>query len=219
MTIDTYVLFIGFALLQSGTPGPSVVLVISNAIRHGFRNAMFAFTADLLGISLLATLSALGAGAILLANVQLFYVIKILGAAYLFFIGATALLKLRLSKVAASPSTHITYEIEANRHEMWAQSFFVSISNPKAILFFGALFPQFVDTSAPPLPQFVLLMITFLSVKAGLLATYAIIAARVRHLHVSQWVRQTLTLVKGVIFIAFGVLLLKGSITNSEEIW
>ena len=124
-------------------------------------------------------LSALGLGAALAASELLFNVLKWLGAAYLAYLGVVSLLS-KTSEIAVSGEVK-----PANTRRLFAQGFLVGASNPKALLFFGALFPQFIVPSEPQLPQFVVLGVTFVFFELLWLGIYALTAAKAK-----QWLQK-----------------------------
>jgi threonine/homoserine/homoserine lactone efflux protein len=124
-------------------------------------------------------LSALGLGTALAASETLFAALKWLGAAYLAYLGITALF---------STATEITVAggaQAATRPRLFAQGFLVGASNPKALLFFGALFPQFINPAAPQMPQFLVLGLTFVFFELTWLTVYALSASKAK-----RWLQQ-----------------------------
>jgi threonine/homoserine/homoserine lactone efflux protein len=121
-------------------------------------------------------LSMVGLGTLLAASETFFTVLKWLGAAYLAYLGITSLLS-KQSSLAVPDSP----EPKLNARAFFVRGVLVGASNPKALLFFGALFPQFIDPAAPQLPQFLLLGVTFVFFELLWLTTYAFTAARARH--------------------------------------
>ena len=124
-------------------------------------------------------MSALGLGAALAASELLFNVLKWLGAAYLAYLGVVSLLS-KTSEIAVSGEVK-----PANTRRLFAQGFLVGASNPKALLFFGALFPQFIVPSEPQLSQFVVLGVTFVFFELLWLGIYALTAAKAK-----QWLQK-----------------------------
>ena len=105
--------------------------------------------------------------------------LKWLGAAYLAYLGVVSLLS-KTSEIAVSGEVK-----PANTRRLFAQGFLVGASNPKALLFFGALFPQFIVPSEPQLPQFVVLGVTFVFFELLWLGIYALTAAKAK-----QWLQK-----------------------------
>jgi len=131
-------------------------------------------------IASIMLLSMLGLGTVLAASELLFSSLKWLGAGYLAYLGVSSL----LSK-ASNLAVPDTAAPEVGSRSLFARGALVGASNPKALLFFGALFPQFIDPSAPQLTQFLILGVTFIFFELFWLTIYAFTAARAR-----QWLQQ-----------------------------
>ncbi|QCB48080.1 LysE family translocator [Hydrogenophaga sp. PAMC20947] len=192
------------AWLAAATPGPAVLLALRNGATHGFRAGLFSTLGNLLGLVMLASASILGLGVILHTLPWLFTLVKWVGAAYLIYMGWRMLNAHRGMDLsaedagAAHPESHGTLL----RTGLW-----VSLTNPKAILFFGALFPQFIDTSQALMPQFLLLMSISMCASSSCLLTYVWLAQRARHWlarpRTATWINRA----AGSVFVAFGLAL------------
>jgi threonine/homoserine/homoserine lactone efflux protein len=179
MTFSSWLLYVVAVFILTVTPGPSVLMCIATSVNAGPRRALVAALGSTSAITGLMALSALGLGSVLAASETLFGALKWLGAAYLAWLGVTLWRSQDASigegRVAAAGSHRRTY----------ARGFMVGASNPKALLFFGALFPQFIDPAAPQGPQFLILGTTFVCFELGWLTVYALTAARAR-----RWLQQ-----------------------------
>ncbi|GBR01789.1 LysE family translocator [Acetobacter oeni] len=207
MTAAHYLAFLMVAAAQVATPGPSTVFLVNNAVSLGFRRAIFALSGDLCAILLLATLSAAGVGALITASPMLFIGLRLFGAAYLIWLGIRYLrpappLPFRNSN---APNPNATTKQKGGRAS-WIHSFSVGISNPKAILFFSALFPQFIS-DAPGHRRYLILavlVISFAIVKFLVLGIYAILARRIRSSLSRPGVATRGRLTTGAFFLLFG---------------
>lgn len=134
-------------------PGPSVVFVVGRAVSYGHRVALASVIGNTAGLFLVMTLVALGLGALVAESVALFTVIKLLGAAYLIWLGVQALRHRREMRVETGAARAPMRWWRAVR-----QGFVVGVSNPKGFLLFGAMLPPFVDPdrSAVPVQMFLL---------------------------------------------------------------
>lgn len=160
MTWQTWLLFVTTVFFLSGTPGPNMLLALSHGIRFGARKAVATGIGTVLALTLLQIISVTGLGALLAASETAFQVVKWCGVAYLLFIGVKTWRAQEPVNVSAAEAAHA----EAKATPAWklgAQAFVVCFSNPKAIVFLVALFPQFIDTTAPLVPQVTILAITF----------------------------------------------------------
>jgi threonine/homoserine/homoserine lactone efflux protein len=179
MTLGTWLLYVAAVFVLTVTPGPSVLMCVSTSVNLGARKALIAALGSTTAIVSIMALSAIGLGTALAASETLFTVLKWLGAAYLVYLGISALLS-SASEIA------VTGGVESSSNgRLFAQGFFVGASNPKALLFFGALFPQFITPSAPQLPQFLVLGATFIVFELLWLTIYALLASKAK-----RWLQQ-----------------------------
>jgi threonine/homoserine/homoserine lactone efflux protein len=134
-------------------PGPSVLFVIGRALAHGRRTALMSVAGNTVGCYALVAAVALGVGTSVERSVVLFLALKLAGAAYLVFLGFKAWQHrgaLRARTVAAAPE-------QGALRTLW-EGFVVGVTNPKTIVFFAAVLPQFVDRSAGHVPAQMLLL-------------------------------------------------------------
>jgi homoserine/homoserine lactone efflux protein len=203
MEAPAYLTFVFVSAAQVAAPGPSTLFIVNNAIAHGWRRSLGALSGDLLAIAILATLSALGLGALLETNPMAFLALRLAGAAYIIWFGWSFLRPARDHAGAMATETERAQSVGA----LWLQSFGVGISNPKAVLFFAALFPQFVPVDSGP-AVLVLLVSTFVVVKCVVLGGYALAARHVlRLLRKPEHARRGRTLT-GILFMLFGAVML-----------
>ncbi len=172
MTMETYMLYLAaVAVFFATPPDTSQLLIISNSVRHGLRRSVYTIAGDLTANSLQMTGAAFGLAAIIATSASAFIWIKWLGVAYLIWIGVQLLLSTdRADEVAANESGH--------RFRLFRQGFVTSMANPFAVVFFGALFPQFIDPSIPVLPQLLILGVTYLLVDGALLILWGWLGLR-----------------------------------------
>lgn len=179
MTLSNWLLYLAAVLVLTVTPGPSVLMCVSTSVNLGVRKALVASLGSTTAIVGIMTLSALGLGTALAASETLFTAIKWLGAAYLAYLGITSLCA-PAADIAVSDAV-----ASSTSKRLFGQGFLVGASNPKALLFFGALFPQFIDAQAPQAPQFLVLGATFIFFELGWLTVYALSASKAK-----RWLQQ-----------------------------
>ena len=169
MSIETYLIYLGvLAAFFLTPPDTSQLLIISNSLRHGLRRSLVTVAGDLSANAVQMTLAAFGLTAVIAANADALWVVKWAGVAYLFWIG----LRLMLSRGGAeTPGA-------AAKGRLFRQGFVTSSANPYAVVFFGALFPQFIDAGAPILPQLLVLGVTYLVVDGLVLLLWGWAATR-----------------------------------------
>ena len=150
------------------------MLATANSMDYGVRKNMGTILGDLTANAVQIALASLGLAAVIAASAELFYLIKWAGVGYLVYLGGKQFLKrgqaLDLQNQAPPKSFG----------QLFWQGFAVSASNPKAIVFFSALFPIFLDPALPLLPQTALLALTFLLIDGTSLLIYSGFALRLK---------------------------------------
>ena len=154
MSVQAWLLFCATETVLCFTPGPAVLLVVSLALTRGPAAGLGASFGILAANTAYFILSATSLGAILLASWDLFVLIKWAGAAYLIYLGA----KMLFAPAVALPTAPA--EVERPRTRSFIQGFLTQVANPKALIFFAAILPQFIDTSAPVAFQVMILGIS-----------------------------------------------------------
>lgn len=196
-----YYLIAIFALTAS--PGPSTLLCLTKSVTLGFRASIFTAFGSLTAIVGILTLSFTGLGLIIASSELLFNIIKWLGAAYLIYLG-----------VKAFTSKEHTYHLKQNSSttklpclSSYVSGFLVGASNPKAIVFFTALFPQFINLNEPLVTQYLIFAFSFAAMELFVLLTYAYFGSKS-----SNWLSQNgrarlFNKLTGGVFIGAGVFL------------
>ncbi len=168
----TWWLFAGTETVLCLTPGPAVLFILSTALKSGTRRSVFSNFGILAANTVYFVLSAAGVGTVLMASYNLFFAIKWIGAAYLIFIGLRAVFgKTQVLSAEAAQK-------ETRPWRMFTDGFILQASNPKAIVFFTALLPQFVDPHTPIAPQMAILALTSVVIEFCVLLSYAAAAGR-----------------------------------------
>lgn len=203
MTFESWWLYVTVVFLISGTPGPNMLHVMARGAQLGFGRAIPAMAGCLTAILIYVFLSALGLGALLKAYPQLFDALRIVGAAYLIWIGIKAWRSRGATQDQASEFARLIPAGELYRGGLW-----ISLSNPKLIIFAAALFPQFIDPARAFAPQMTILVVSFLVIECG---WYAVYACGGRSL--SGWLREQrrqrlFDRITGSIFVSFGLVLI-----------
>lgn len=174
MTIEIWATFVSVVFIFAIIPGPTVILVLGQAINHGRKSVIPLVSGVLLGDFVAMTLSLIGLGAVLATSATLFLVLKWFGVGYLVYLGIKAWREEPehgLQSVAASGVSQVG---------LFKSSFLVTALNPKDIVFFVAFLPQFVNPEAAAVPQLLILMATFLGVVAITITSFAVFAGVVR---------------------------------------
>jgi homoserine/homoserine lactone efflux protein len=166
MALRTWLLFCATDTVLCLTPGPAVLLVVSQAISRGTWSGLAASLGILATNAVYFALSATGVGALLIGSSRVFLVVKWLGAIYLVWMGARMILT--KARVASAPDV----APPASTHNAFSLGVVTQGANPKAIVFFTAILPQFVDPSAAIVPQIVILGITSIAIELIVLSAY-----------------------------------------------
>ncbi|KQM21604.1 LysE family translocator [Novosphingobium sp. Leaf2] len=208
MTLHTWWLFVGVVFMVCGTPGPNMLHVLSRSVEYGARASVVAMAGCLSAILLLMSASAAGLTTLLLAVPGSFEVLRWAGVAYLTYLGVKAW----RSPVAAAPDADRRDRPPAPRRPsawvLYRGGFAIAISNPKAILFAAAFFPQFIDPAAPKPAQFAILLGTFSVVETGWYCVYALGGRSLaRHL-ARPAVKRAFNRLTGAVFVGFGLALI-----------
>ena len=172
MSIETYLIYLGvLAAFFATPPDTSQLLIISNSLRHGLGRSLATVAGDLSANTMQMTAAAFGLTAIIAASADALWLVKWLGVCYLAWIG----LRLMLSR--ADESTVVS-AARGRPAALFRQGFLTSAANPYAVVFFGALFPQFIDPALPVLPQLLVLGATYLAVDGVILVLWGWAAVR-----------------------------------------
>jgi threonine/homoserine/homoserine lactone efflux protein len=182
MTLQTWLLYVAAVGLLTITPGPAVLMSVSSGLRHGVRRTFVSVLGNITALCIIMTVSAIGLGATLATSEKIFQAIKWFGVAYLIYIGI---------KTFRSQQSNFDVVVESESANkigllrLYANGFLIGASNPKALLFFTAFFPQFINPAVPQLPQFLALVATFIAFEMSCLMLYANSAARI-----APWLRK-----------------------------
>ncbi|MDP1739493.1 LysE family translocator [Polaromonas sp.] len=202
MTLTTYFLYLAAVALLILTPGPTMLMCMTTSLNHGARKAMTSAAGSVSAVLGVMLLSALGLGALLAASETAFTVAKVVGATYLIYLG----IKTFRSDAAVLRSDEGMTEIP--RRSFFLRGFLVGASNPKAVLFFAAFFPQFLNPAAPFVPQFAILALTFMAFELSVLNACALGVSRLAPLLRSSRAVRWFNRVSGGLFALMGGLLL-----------
>ncbi len=172
MNFDTWLLYLFAVFLIAISPGTMAVLSMSHGIHFGKTRSLATALGSVSSALLLMLASAAGLGALLSATEHGFALLKYCGAAYLLFLG----IKLIMTKASAQGLDLQYIKGKGSPKQMFKEAFLVGISNPKDLLFFGALFPQFIDIHQPQMPQLAILALTWAVIDFSFVMIYASMA-------------------------------------------
>ena len=209
MEIQTWFLFCSVAFIATITPGPAILLAVSHSVAYGLRNTVFTILGNISGLFILSTLSIAGLSVIIFSSAVIFFIVKLLGTVYLLYLG------LRLWRKGFSISVKASEKSQSikNKSTLYLQGFGVAISNPKAIAFTTALFPQFINPQINLLPQFSALLVSFMLLSFSCIFLYAYLAGQTK-LRISKSKSSFISKFLGTGFVVSGIALLCTSQKN-----
>jgi threonine/homoserine/homoserine lactone efflux protein len=182
------------------TPGPAMLLGLAIATQHGVWRSLYVGAGVLAAFSLFALLSLSGIGALVLAEPGVLAALRWFGVAYLVWLGIRAVMRFRAATSGQALSDAV--RVAEKSSSFFRHGFLMSMSNTNAVLFFTAIFPQFIDAHAALVPQVTLLYATFCGCWLAAFLSYATLGAAVRssvrHASATRW----LHLASGTVYFA-----------------
>lgn len=201
MAFELWLTFAAASLALLMIPGPTVLLVLSYALSKGRSVAVASAAGVAIGDLVAMSASLAGLGALVLASATAFTVLKWIGAVYLIWLG--------IKLIRSAPSDGLDARVPSRAvtaRSVFAHNAAVTALNPKSIAFFIAFVPQFVDPNAPLLPQFAILISTFVGLAAANAFAYALLADRLRRIVGRPSVITWITRAGGMTLIGMGIL-------------
>ena len=198
INLELYISFILAVSLLAITPGPSVLLMTANSMDNGWLKSTGTIFGDLSANLIQIIIASAGLAAFLLASEELFQIMKWIGVGYLIIIGLKKLLKKKGDLEMAEAK-------KSSWKGLYLQGFFVSATNPKAILFLAAFFPVFIDTSLAYFPQILVLASTYLIIDGLSLLLYGIFASHLQKYLRDQQKQHIQNKIVGTLFIIGGL--------------
>ena len=179
MNFDSWLLFTSIAFVACLTPGPAVLLVTTHSVSFGTRYSIATMLGNITGLFVMSLLSVLGLSAIILHSTPIFFTVKLIGACYLMFLGVKLWRHgLGMHAVRAAEKSDIRRRPKLLR--LYANGLLVALTNPKAIAFTTALFPQFIQSDQSMVSQFSILIMTFMFLSFTCLLGFALMAERAK---------------------------------------
>ena len=172
MNLETWLAFVAASLVLTMTPGPSIILGMVHAMKYGPRKTVITVLGDISANFLQMMLVAIGLGAVIASSESAFLIIKWFGIATLVYMGIKMILSKQYQIQAVDEEQAIA------KHKLFLSGFMVAAGNPKAIVFFTAFFPQFIDPSQPLFAQMAILCPTMASLDFTLVMIYALSTKR-----------------------------------------
>lgn len=203
MALDTWFLFLLTSLGMSLSPGPNGLLALTHGAMHGNRKTLFTIIGGILGFTIVIAMCLFGIGALLKSSLVWLTALKWIGGTYLIWLG----IKLWRSPAASYENATVTQD--SHGWPLFREGFLTAATNPKGLLFFTALLPQFIDAHRSLPVQFAVIAATYAVTEFATEFLLASAAQRIR-----PWlarVGRRFNQVCGGIFVAIGgALPLKG---------
>ncbi|MFT4959413.1 MAG: homoserine/homoserine lactone efflux protein [Paracoccaceae bacterium] len=184
MTLDTYMVYlVTVFIFFAHPPGPSQILFMAGSMQHGLRRSLPIMVGDLFANSLQIVIAGFGLAGLIAISANVFSAVKWGGVAYLVYIGVNTILAARRARSVRPPAP--------KRSALFRRGFITSAANPYAVVFFAALFPQFINTGLPVAPQVAILGITYIVIDGSILIIMGAAAARLFRIlgsKVERWI-------------------------------
>ena len=200
MSLEVWITYIFATTLILIIPGPTIILVVSQAVTHGRKSVVPLVAGVVFGDFTAMTLSLFGLGAIMTASASLFTLFKWIGALYLLYLG------INLWRANPKSSSIQQGKKDVSPRSLFKSSFIVTALNPKGIAFFVAFLPQFISHHEPVFKQLLLLGGTFLFLALVNAVLYALFASQLREAIKRTSVRKWFNRCGGTALIGAGII-------------
>lgn len=205
MSLQAWWIFVVMTFVVSATPGPNMLLVMSHGARFGLRAAVMTMAGCMTALLCMMSISAAGLGALLYSFPAVFDALRYLGATYLAYLGYK--LWMACLPSSATEGASLQGAPERSGGSYYRQGLAVAASNPKAIVFSAAFFPQFIQAEWPVLPQFAILLITFTVIEVSWYLIYALSGHKLSQYLQQAHVLKNFNRVTGGVFVGFAALM------------
>lgn len=202
MSIETYLTFIVAATVLILAPGPSVMVIVSHAMSLGVHNSLFTIAGIALSDIFFISIAAFGLATFVLVSASLLPIIKWCGVAYLIWLG--------IQQWPGQEKLESYEEKTVDRRPYWSlflQGFAVNTTNPKALIFYAAFFPPFLNPDVSIVSQLLILLITFIVISIVVSLCYAILAAKSSNFFSNPKKRKIQSKITALLLILAGVIL------------
>lgn len=205
MSLEAWLAFTLISIANIVTPGPAILNTIKRAAQLGFKQCIPSIIANAAGLAVAGLACAFGVAAFVLASEWLWFLFRWAGVLYLTYLGLRLILVREMLDLDSSASIKIKVPTKI----LVLESFTLAVSNPKAILFFVAIFPQVIQPDLPAIPQALVLVTTYCCISIASLATYAALAGILRARLLTQFRYRVFRVLSGVVLLGFAGKLVK----------
>ena len=205
MSLNNIILFLAIAIPYISSPGPAVFLAINYSINYGIKNTLNLLLGNTTGLGILAFVSAIGVGFIITASPILKTIMQMGGAIFLVYLGF---------KMINTTQTKITLKNSKKKSTFYKEGILLAITNPKPIIFFSSIYPQFVDSNSKTVfLDFSILGILFMLSSFFILLIYSLFSKRFFNLFLNNPKHlKRFNIISGSILVLLGIILVFSSI-------
>ncbi len=201
MDLQNYLNYVVIAFFTITSPGAAILLAINTAMSQGIKVLFVQTVGNILGLFVLSCIAILGVGAVLKSSTLFYTVFKVVGAVYLIYLGVLQILnkhtKLNLSK--EQKRRKISFQ------KAFKRGFLIAVTNPKPILFFGAVFPLFIEKDGNVVLQFFIMTLTFMTISFFSLMFYGYISKSAKAWFFDERKLRFFYKISGGLFVAMGI--------------
>ena len=173
MTWQMWLAFFGAAIVIAVSPGAGAIQSMATGLTHGVKRGYWSIFGLEAGLMLQMTLVAIGLGAAVANSILAFTIIKWLGVAYLAYLAVR-----QWRSAAIDLNAQVDRAVDGGRVALMVRGFLVNATNPKGLVFFLAVMPQFVVPTAPLLPQYLAIGVTMIAVDMVVMGCYTALSVR-----------------------------------------
>lgn len=199
MDLQTFLIFTLTTAVVIFSPGPTAILMASQGAGNGLKRTLYGVFGITCATMIYFAMSATGIASLIVASHTLFQIIKWAGVAYLIYLGGAEIF---------SKSGGLVVQAEApirNRRSLFTHGFLIEFSNPKALLYFSAILPQFLDVGRPIASQFLIMWITAFLLQCVIYSAYAYLGERLIKGGVRSWIVNMINKIAGAALIFAGI--------------
>jgi len=201
MDLQNYLNYVVIAFFTITSPGAAILLAINTAMNYGIKELFIQTLGNILGLFILSTVAMLGVGAVLKSSPLFYTIFKIIGALYLIYLGVLQIqnkhTKIHLKKIKTNKSIPLS--------QLFKRGFLVAVTNPKPILFFGAVFPLFIEKDKSIALQFFIMTFTFMFISCCSLMFYGYISKSAKAWFFTEEKLKIFYKISGTLFILMGL--------------
>jgi homoserine/homoserine lactone efflux protein len=201
MSIKFILLYSFTVFIASIIPGPSMLLALNHGIKYGLKHTIFTAFGNVTATLIQAVLSILGLSVVLLQSEIIYYIIKYIGVAYLIFIGIKMFLFQDINIYIDKNNSKKKYKF----HTLFFEAFVLTFGNPKAIIFFTALFPQFINIKNNTVFQYFIILILLLIIAFISMMIYGFLGEKLTNLLSNLKIKKIFNRIIGGTFVGLGI--------------